>query len=642
MTYLCMLLGFLMLTGIALFFAVFLKSNIGEGMFLAASFTMLCMYFSLRLGHVSIGIFMIAAIAATGVILWITGMVSRRIATISHQQSTAQVLYSSYWILLSALFLLALVSFYQDFIQRIDELHMWAAAVKYMQEYERMPYGQDFIGTGHSGFATSLFIVFFQKLTGYSEPHMYAASFLLIWIGWLLPFSGFQKKDWKKPLIYTVLLYFGTYSLYHYGLKTLYVDVHTAAWAGGLAGWWMNRRHQKSDFVVAAVGAATLFFLKPFVGPLMSAFVVVFMMCYQFLIEKKLLERNSLKKRLLKAVPVLIGIGAAATAGIVFMLHKAPSGMPLFGVLSEAYKTRGGSREKILRTFGAILSGLVGKPLAKGSDLKVSFFLGLIIVLLLLKLSADLYRQGTTQLFCVLYAILIVSGYVMALFQSYLVMFSYRESIKIAGGVRYFSVCLLYLLTIALVLLLQRTEPVSRRIRFYVLSGLMIVSLYGLNSDFLSKYTGWDRWHVTHYSDIKKSRSQAKELLSVLESEDRVYFLNQDESNEFPQNVVLYYLGRQVSDYNRTFWKLTENGSITRLETRESPDIYDLPKVLEEGGYTYLWIYRTDDYLSEILPEVFDGVEEVADHQLYHVLYKENSVSDLQLMGDESNLILQQ
>ena len=163
MTYLCMLLGFLMLTGIALFFAVFLKANIGEGMFLAASFTMLCMYFSLRIGHVSTGIIMISVIAAAGAMLWIAGMVSRRIAAKSRQQSTAQVLYSSYWLLLSALFLLALVSFYQDFIQRIDELHMWAAAVKYMQEYGKMPYGQDFIGSGHSGFATSLFIVFFQK-----------------------------------------------------------------------------------------------------------------------------------------------------------------------------------------------------------------------------------------------------------------------------------------------------------------------------------------------------------------------------------------------------------------------------------------------------------------------------------------------
>ena len=79
------------------------------------------------------------------------------------------------------------------------------------------------------------FICSFQKFTGYSEQGMYVSSFLLMWIGFLLPFSEYGWKDWKKIAFYVVLVYVALFSLYTYGVKSLYVDVPTAAWAGGLS-----------------------------------------------------------------------------------------------------------------------------------------------------------------------------------------------------------------------------------------------------------------------------------------------------------------------------------------------------------------------------------------------------------------------
>ena len=90
---------------------------------------------------------------------------------------------------------------------------------------------------GLYAFATSLFHLFFQKFTGYSEQGMYVSSFLLMWIGFLLPFSEYTRKDWKKLVFYIVLVYIALFSLYTYGVKSLYVDVPTAARAGGLAEW---------------------------------------------------------------------------------------------------------------------------------------------------------------------------------------------------------------------------------------------------------------------------------------------------------------------------------------------------------------------------------------------------------------------
>ena len=637
MTYLLMLAGFLILSGIAAFLVSILKVTAGEGMFLSAAAVILSMYLSLMAGHSMAGVAVPAVIAACGYAVRISDRIRRLKGNhLTDSEPAVPFFTAPAWFLLFGLLLLALVSFYHDFIQRIDELHMWAAAVKYMQEYGRMPYGPDFIGIGNKGLGTSLFISFFQKLTGYSEPHMYAASFLLIWIGWLLPFSGFREKEWKKPLLYIAILYVGSYSLYRYGLKTLYVDMHTAAWAGGLAGWWMNRRHRKTDLLVAAAGLSVLFVLKPSVGPLMMVMVFLFMAGYAWMVDRRALEDVRFRKCLRLILPLLVLLAAAAAGCLLMITWKADSLLP--SGLVEAFRSRGGSKEKVLRTFSALAAGITGRPLAPKSDLKITFLFGMAAVLLLLKVSAGLYHQKLSQLFCGIYSVMAAFGYMLVLYLAFLYMFPYSESIRTAGGIRYYSVCLVYLLTIALVHLFQPGEAAFRQIRIYCLLGLLMFLLYGLNTDFLAHYTGWNKRDVEHYKDITKSASGAKEILQILAPEDKVYFLNQDEDNEFPQNTALYYLENQVSNYNREFWKLTENGSITRLRENESPVIADFPQVLTDGGYTYVWIYRTDEYLSEHLPEIFEGVMQVEDSQLYRVSYEGGQAAGLELVSDETGL----
>ena len=52
----------------------------------------------------------------------------------------------------------------------------------------------------------------------------------------------------KKVLLYIAILFVAIYSLYTYGTKSLYVDVPMAAWAGGLAGWWIDTEKTKTKF----------------------------------------------------------------------------------------------------------------------------------------------------------------------------------------------------------------------------------------------------------------------------------------------------------------------------------------------------------------------------------------------------------
>ena len=239
-----MLSAFFVLCGVVLFFRNVLRVNMGEGMFLSVPLIALFFSLSSMAGTFTYGLYGIFAVSAVGFILCLAQAIRRK-----RSAGTAAVsasILSPVFICLFLLYLFWLVILYNDFIQHIDELHQWAAAVKYMLTRDQMPTGGDFIGgEGHYAFATSLFHLFFQKFTGYNEQTMYVSASLLMWIGFLLPFSDCERKDWKKIAVYTGIMYIALFTLYSQGSKSLYVDLPTAAWAGGLAGWWMNRRKKE-------------------------------------------------------------------------------------------------------------------------------------------------------------------------------------------------------------------------------------------------------------------------------------------------------------------------------------------------------------------------------------------------------------
>ena len=163
-----MLIAFLILCGIVLFFQQTLKVNNGEGMLLTASAIALLFVFSSMAGTFRYGFYGMLCIAGIGILL-------SGIQIVRKKQKV--VLLSPVLVFLFGLYAFALVTFYHDFIQHVDELHHWAAAVKYMVEKDAMPTGYDFLaGGGNYAFATSLFHLFFQKFTGYSEQGMYVSS----------------------------------------------------------------------------------------------------------------------------------------------------------------------------------------------------------------------------------------------------------------------------------------------------------------------------------------------------------------------------------------------------------------------------------------------------------------------------------
>lgn len=620
MNFVWMTLAILVLTGTALAFCKTIKVNMGEGVLLSASFIVLSLFLGAKCGSFAYGMYAVFAVAAVGYLLYGVQLLKR-------QQSAAELLSSPYFIIVVILFVYSMLAFYNDFIQHIDEYHQWAAAVKYMVEKDRMPISGDFIGAANAYMATPLFHLFFQKISGYNEQNMYVSAFLLMWIGFLLPFSGYERKDWKKAVLYILIIYVSIYSLYFYSHKNLYVDLPVAGWAGGLAGWWINRTKKKSNLLVAGSGLTMIFFFKPSAGLLMAVFTVMFMLIQKFFIEERIYE-NSRNRKYLLAAGIAIAIAGVLVLTVVAWIVLNPE------KTSELLGTGFGnwlalvelSVDKAKKTFVALVTAMVGSPLNSRSSLRAIFLPFLFLLFVLLKAIGDIYHKKQDSLIYMLYMAVMSVGYCAVVYGSFLFLFVYEESIKAAGIGRYLSICVLFLLVIVLTLLLNKERTKWTRVPAYIALGLITVFLSGMNTSFISLSTALNKEKVPGYEDIVNVRTQIAQIQEMITEGDKVYLINQNDSGEYVTNAALYYMEQQVSNYLLTPWKFTETGSIIRVQEGETPSIADFPQLLAQDGYTYVWVYSADKYLKSALPEVME-CGKIKTRGFYRVVNKDGKVS---------------
>lgn len=639
-----MLLAFLILVGVVCFYVATVKVNMGEGMLLSASTVMLVLTVSSTLfGTFRYGMWGIYGIALLGV----TGFLFRMIRA---QNRKAQF---TGWIVIGSLLVLYavwLVIYHNDFIQHIDEFHEWAAAVKYMLLHDKMPTGGDFIGGGGQyGFASSVFLLYFQKFTGYSEQNMYVASTLLTFIGLLLPFSDYEKKDFVKVWIYIGILYIALFSLYVYGTKSLYVDMPTAAWSGGLAGWWMNRdpEKKKRNVLVLLTGMVTLHFMKQSQGLLMALFVLLFALSYTWMIERKQIHKPQALKHLRITTGMLCVLVLLGTAGVVGLVSEIkPIEKTAVSEDGQEYEVtsyeilgkelpQGAvnwinvytiNEKKAKETMKSFLTNAVGAQMTGRSNLRLAFvpFVGLCLVLV--TVYGDLHQKKRESIFFRCYMLVMSLAYCAVLYLSFVLMFTYGLSVEVKSSSRYFSGCAVYLFILVMTLLLGRGEWKKETTWKYLLCGIGMLFLYGLNTKYIPNMTALDKEGVIGYESISSARHQANEIQKMIGTEEKVYYIYQVSEKDFDEreyvnSPVLYYMDTQVSNYMGTPWRFLEEGCNIGLELREDLNIQNLPELLAWGGYAYVWIYKSNKYLNANLPKVFQMENEV-ENGLYQVIYE--------------------
>ena len=227
-------------------------------------------------------------------------------------------------------------------------------------------------------------------------------------------------------------------------------------------------------------------------------------------------------------------------------------------------------------------------------------------------------------------------GYIFSLAVSYVVMFTYGEAIKAKSSRRYFSILIMFLFLICLSRWIQKDGKTERRkqIRLFATLGLLLFFITGWNDRIISTATAFNEYQLSNSTDIIEARKEALKIGSDIGQDDKVFFVNQNDGTELPQNIALCYLMERVSNFIIEPWRFTEDGCRIRETDVAYPTVNELPVLLEQGGYTYLWVYRTDDYFARSLQRVFDvdiAKAQMSDGQLFHVVYKDGHAEGLEL-----------
>ena len=641
MNILMMIPGFFILSGIAVLLMRLLRVRFGEGMFLAVSVVVGLLFLSGKTGTFFYG-------QAILVVLGVVGLFWNLIAEIRGRDIGNAWNVPVFWILVLVL-LYGMVMFWHAPLQHIDEFHLWGATVRYMEKQDRLVNWTE-IGIAGQFYAASFFQLFFQKLTGYSEQGMYAASFLMLWIGLLLPWSYRGKKEWKSVLLYSMILFVSLYSLYLYPYKTLYTDLPAAAWAGGLAGWWLNRKEErrKQETIVLVAGLLTLVFLKSYVGALMALIVALFLLTERIIENIRFRDRKfRVRTGVVEAALLLLVVAGAGAFLLLICKGYAPGIFP--ASVKKLLNAGEPSIQKAVRVMGALGNAFFGKKLGGASRLEIYPFMFMLLFFVLLiglgwltgRMNAAKARIGYLIATAVLFLVFLAA--------SYICLFNYEEAVIVRGIKRYFSILMIYDLVIVLTLWFSAGESTTeeggetlllsrmttrRRIVQAGALGLLLFFSWGINDKFLSSATAFNDYQISGSEDITEANAEVRKVSKAVQGE-RVYFLNQRTDNEYPQNIAFYHLGRQSSNYLSDPWRFTENGCEIRIQEYDTPKLENLPQILAEGNYQYIWLYAADEYLAENLETVFVMnvmPDQISDGQLYKVRYENGMVAGLDLV----------
>ncbi|WP_026524638.1 hypothetical protein [Butyrivibrio sp. MB2005] len=617
MSFAMLFLAFAVLACIAVFYAKVLNYDIMEGTVMSVFTIITVMFFSGYLKNFNIGIIMLAVLAVIGIIVLITQR--------GKEDRSRNEFITPAFVVVIAVLLLNSILFFHDFIQHIDELHQWAMIVKYMLGKNTLPVPGDFIGDIRQKYGTSLFILFFEKFTGYNEAFMYVSASVLYWIGFMLPFHNCRWKEWKKCFLYAAVVYMSLYAFYFYGGKNLYVDLATAGWAAGITTWWISGHSlkDKKKLPVLIAGLIMVFFFKSYIGILMDLLIVMYVAGHE--ITEMVLGGKLRVSRKIGIIAALV-----TTAGCLLGYTVIVS----LGL--KRYETA-----IVKQITYAFIESIVGKPLSVNPAIK--FYLITIVVILVIcaEVRAFVYKNDKNS---VIKSKVLLFGeigslfiYLTALFMAYLVVFSYEEAAEMAAVGRYFSIIGIFVVLIAWSSLvsdetgteIKETIPIREGYMFFML----LIFCFAINNKYLSNMTAFGLEYITGYDDIEEVRSQIKEIQKTIGETDRVYFLDQEGDSEYPSNFAFYTFDKNVSNYNAEPWKFTEKGSMIRLALNKDLGVDALPQLLLNGNYSYLWVYDSDAYLDDALAEMFGG-EQIYGAALYKVSFSDDGTASLKIACD--------
>lgn len=611
------ILGSLILLSISYCFHISFRLKIGEALIPAVgTIVVVLLLFGLSPLSFQWGLISLTLLAVVGLVAFIISVINHKERKPVSQWEIVPIIF---WVLSC----FASVLYFGDHLHYNDEFHQWGAAVKYMLENDRMPLYDDFLGDQYY-FGTSLFHLFYQMIGGYNEGNMYASSFLLQWIGILLPISAYKMKDWKICTIYTLLAWFGGYSIYVYFGKGIYTDAAVFCLAGGLTGWSLLLENKKRLLPVLIPGLGLLFYFKPYIGLAFCFYVLFFFFGMSLMAERK---RTVLIKKGLFAVVLLM-----ALALLVLYLDGR--------LLSSGVWDNHAINYAIYRlsvSWSVMAESLFGRDLSRYSHLNTYAISLWTLEVAMVGIAGYLSdEKEKSHRLIVLMASSIASFIVFVLYaESFII--SYEESLTGRSVGRYYSIETGYLFLVMLSYLLHVIKKDSKRImpvRFGIVLMLSIFIL-GIDEKYVIAATSWNNSEAESEESYLLAQTVIDKLEEHYIQEDtKILFLDQCCANYIVEESLPYYLGDAISSYLTEVYGYGLDGAHTRFAWDKSKGIYSFDELLEEEGYDYVLIWTTNDYLNQWLPKVMDVEGTLVDGGLYRVIYSDGEAQKLTYEGD--------
>ena len=628
---------YLVIVGMAAGFYSILTVSSGEGMLLGTVLVTLIMYAGGLLKNFPAAVFACTAVGCAGWVIYGTNHLRQwkqcqtpcTTDNTNHSKADQQPPFLSVELFfLTLLFTGSMFLFHNDFVQKIDDFHQWAAAVKYMLERGHLPQAQDFIGTTSMPMFTSVFHLYFQIPAGYNEGHMYVSSFFLNAVAIILPLCRVEWRKWKPAFLYTFTVYIGLYTFYLHSYKSLYVDLPVAAWAAAVCIWMSQtiRRsypHRKRNTLLLLFPAVFMVIvIKQGIGILLAVFDFLYIVADLVLFYgwKKI---RAWIRRYRKSI-LTGGLTVLAVAVIVLIIAGKMLIPVSGGGFQEAILVHS---EKAKLTLHMLLRNLVSKTLNSRARLHVKALPSVLIFSGILAALSYIRRGRERKQYRILCVFILITFtlYVAALYMVYVSTFSYEESVKNAAVHRYLSVIVLYEFFLLMAAVYGLFGENMKESSIIARIGICAVLLCSVNNNFISDVSHYHFWKIHSYRIIKKVKMDLSEVEKLVPDDEKVYLLVQnytlEKMNEFPMCVPLYYRENMLSNYIKEPWKFNENGSL-RLLSQTDIQIKEFPNILTQGAYCYVWIYSVDDYLKKELPDILNVEGGPQDHKVEEGLYR--------------------
>ncbi len=509
-------------------------------------------------------------------------------------------------VMLSMVFLYAIIAFRGAKFTYPDEFFQWGPAVKFIHDTGKLYYAKEFTGESITLSIATMFQYFWTGFGQFCEKNCIVGNFILAFIPIFLPFSGSAWGKWKSVFLYTVLVFLSLNILTYVKYYNLLQDFVLPLWAGSVIAWLLLNRINKINPWVFFGALMCIGSMKSMVGPLDVG--IIFLV---YIVNSYVMKQG--KERILSvAQRIVIPFICSVSSG--YIITFIWSCLLQQNVLDR----RIASTEQ--KSIGNIIEGVIEKVFVIFSDPdrnppSVSYFISFFVLLVIIYCMVTQKEKGKertlyiTVLSC--YAIGFI-GYVLIMIYAYVKIFSVSDSKSVAGLERYLAYYMILGLPAIASLLVKRKLYIHNKDKTdIVIIGTLMALIFATGNGFIDKATTLNIERDSEYKLRVDTENVSQSVKNLIDDDGKIFLLGNIDSTT--SKCLMYELGSQYI-WNKDCYKMY-------IRSGDESIIYcdgvNYPSLLETLHYSYIWCYNVSDNINLYKLKYYYGLQNIKAGDLY-------------------------